>query len=65
MFLFTVSFFLLNCSKEKCKQCYLVENEGKPDEVTTNLGEQCGDELEDIDGKEYICKDGPCSSYCE
>lgn len=51
-------------SCKKCKECYLVEAEGTPSEVTSSLGEKCGDELDEIDGESYTAIDGPARSYC-
>lgn len=57
-------FLSSSCSK-KCKECYLVESEGLANEQITNLGEKCGDELDEIDGKQYTATNGPSRSYCE
>lgn len=51
-------------SCQKCKECYLVEAEGTAGEKTTSLGEKCGDELDEVDGKSYTSIDGPTRSYC-
>lgn len=51
-------------SCKKCKECYLVEGEGTANEKTTNLGEKCGEELDEIDGKSYVSINGPTRSYC-
>lgn len=60
-----VSVGLLSLSScKKCKECYLVELEGTAQETTTSLGEKCGDELDEIDGKSYTSIDGPTRSYC-
>ena len=58
------SITLIFSSCKKCKQCYLVEAEGTAAEKTTSLGEKCGGELDDIDGKTYTSIDGPTRSYC-
>ena len=42
----------------------MVEAEGTSYEVTSSLGEKCGDELDEIDGKSYTAIDGPVRSYC-
>ena len=60
-----VSIALLSLSScKKCKECYLVEAEGTSYEVTSSLGEKCGDELDEIDGKSYTAINGPVRSYC-
>lgn len=55
------------CKKETCKQCYLVEAEGKPIETTMDIGMKCGDELDEVDGKVYIVNPEyeVTRSYCE
>lgn len=57
--------FTYSCEKEKCKDCYLIEAEGTPDEIILSIGEKCGDELDDIDGKTYQGSQVPARSYCE
>jgi hypothetical protein len=46
--------------------CYLDETDSQSGNViTTSLGEKCGEDLTDIDGKTYIGASGPAKSYCK
>ncbi len=56
---------MITGSCRKCKDCYLIEDEGLPAEVTNSLGAKCGKELKDIDGKTYTGLNGPARSYCQ
>ena len=62
--LLTTLILLSLSSCEKCGECYLVEMDGTPNEQTINLGEKCGDEFDEIDGKTYVSNDGQTRSYC-
>jgi len=53
-------------SCRKCKMCYLEETNSQTGNVrTTSLGEKCGKDLTDTDGKKYIGASGPVKSYCK
>lgn len=51
-------------SCKKCKECYIDEGIGTTNQKTTSLGEKCGDEIDQIDGKNYTGNDGPVRTYC-
>jgi hypothetical protein len=55
----------LSTSCNRCKECTLKELAGTANETTTSLGQKCGDELDEIDGKTYIAIDGPVITECE
>lgn len=57
--------FTYSCEKEECKTCYTIEAEGTLNEITTLLGERCGEDLEAIDGKTYQGSQTPVRVYCE
>jgi hypothetical protein len=61
--LLSIPTFLSSC--QQCKECTLTELAGTPNETTTDLGEKCGDELDEVDGKTYVAIDGPVSSQCQ
>ncbi len=57
---------LHSCSKEKCAQCYTEETSNITQEIiTTPIGELCGEELENADGKTFTSAIGPARTYCE
>jgi hypothetical protein len=65
------SIFLLasSCKKEVCKVCYTEETIVNPpspiDTITTEIGQVCGEELENTDGKTFTSVTGPARTYCE
>jgi len=61
-----LSFCILSSCK-KCKECYIVEGEGTASEQTINLGEKCGDELEELEALanlELTGNDASVRTYC-
>lgn len=59
-----LSFCILS-SCQKCKECYSIEGEGTVDEQTIDLGEKCGDELEELDNMDFEGTDGGVQTYCD
>lgn len=57
---------LVSCEKEECKECFAEETDTSTGIITTtSLGKKCGDELEEIDGMQYMGSQGPVVNYCE
>jgi hypothetical protein len=64
--LFSLSLFFSSCKKRECKECFIEEtNSETGDKFTMSDGVKCGEDLEEMDGKEYNGIDGPARAYCK
>ena len=57
--LLSVSTFLLSCNKNKCHECHY-DKAG----VEVELGEKCGDELENLEANGYSDSTGNYTVHC-
>jgi hypothetical protein len=62
----SIFFLASSCKKEVCKVCYTEETIASTGEkITTEIGQVCGEELENTDGKTFTSVTGPARTYCE
>lgn len=56
---------LLSSCEEECKTCYVVEGDGNGGVYAEyEIGEFCGDEIEEKENEELYCIQGNCYNVC-
>ena len=61
--LFSALLFVLLCSCEKCKECYLIEVQGST-KTETPIGERCDQEIDDLEKHDLVCLSDDCYYKC-